>query len=264
MNPPNKIRTFSPHGEAAALMLLYKAWRESRLGFLLSIGAIVLFCTVFGLSPRPEPDPQHPHTYAALIYSVTYGGALRNIFLVLTLLLGLGGLLRERSYGTLAYTLALPVRRSRFIVARVVVGFAELSAIAFAPTALLPTFAVWTHHFYPSIPQAFKFAVLWIGCGTIFFAFGVLISTFVPGDYPAAAACLISLFAYLVVVEFAPLEKYPSVDLYNVITAYHMPYFSGRDTCFVTYLPWRTLCMVTLLAAATLVIAAQIVERQDF
>lgn len=245
-------------------MLLYKAWRESRLGFLLSIGAIVMFCTVFGSSPRPEPDPQHPHTYAALIYSVTYGGALRNIFLVLTLLLGLGGFLRERSYGTLAYTLALPVRRSRFITARAVVGFAELSALAFVPTVLLPTLAVWTHHSYPSIPQALKFAVLWIGCGTVFFAFGLLISTFVPGDYPAAAACLISLFAYLVVLEFAPLEKFPSVDLYNVITAYHMPYFSGRDSCYVKYLPWGTLSIVVLLALAIVGLAAQIAERQDF
>lgn len=245
-------------------MLLYKAWRESRLGFLLSVSAVALFCTVFGLSPRPDPNPQHPHTYAWIMYAVTYGGALRNIFLILTLLLGLGGFLRERSYGTLAFTLALPVRRSRFITARAVVGFAELSALAFVPTVLLPTFAVWTHHSYPSIPQALKFAVLWIGCGTVFFAFGLLISTFVPGDYPAAAVCLMSLFAYLVVLEFAPLEKYPSVDLYNVITARHMPYFSGRDTCFLTYVPWGTLSAVVLLASVIIVLAVQIAERQDF
>lgn len=245
-------------------MLFYRAWRESRLGFLLSIAAIIMFCVVFGSSPRPEPDPQHPHTYAALIYSVTYGGALRNIFLVLTLLLGLGGFLRERSYGTLAYTLSLPVRRSRFIVARAAVGFAELSALALVPAVLLPTFAAWTHHSYPLLPQALKFAVLWIGCGTVFFAFGLLLSTFVPGDYPSAAACLISLFAYLVALEFLPLDGFPSLDLFNVIAARHMPYFSGRETCFISYLPWHTLSAIVLLGIGIIAAAMQVVERQDF
>ena len=28
-------------------------------------------------------------------------------------------------------------------------------------------------------------------------------------------------------------RTFPSVDLYKVITAYHMPYFSGRDSCYV-------------------------------
>lgn len=246
------------------MMLLYKAWRESRLGFLLSIGAIVMFCTAFGLSPRPDLNPQHPHTYTWFLYNATYGGPLRNIFLVLTLLLGLGGFLRERSCGTLVYTLALPVRRSRFIAARATVGFAELSALAFVPTLLLPNLAVWTGHSYPSLLQALTFAVLWIGCGTVFFAFGLLVSTFVPGDYPAATACLMGLFAYLVVLEFAPPERFPSVDLYNVITARHMPYFSGRETCFVTYLPWGTLSIVVLLALGVIALAAQIAERQDF
>ena len=243
-------------------MLLYKAWRESRLGFLLSMSALVLLCTVFGLSPRA--DLLHKYTYTQITFLQNYGGPLRNIFIVLTLLLGLGGFLRERSYGTLAYTLTLPVRRSSFVAARATVGVAELSALALVPTVLLPIFAAMANQSYPSIPQAFKFAVLWIVCGTMFFAFGLLLSTFVPGDYPAAAACLVSLFAYLIALEFDSAEKFPSFDLFNVITAWHMPYFSGRDTCFVTYLPWRTLSVITLLAITTIAVAGQIVERQDF
>jgi ABC-type transport system involved in multi-copper enzyme maturation permease subunit len=243
------------------MMLLYKAWRESRLGFLVSISAFAVICTMLCLFPRT--DFHEKYTYTQIIY-LTYAGILRNVFLLLTILLGLGGFLRERSYGTIAYTLTLPVRRSRFIFARAVVGFGELSALALVPAFLLPLFAVWSHHSYPSVPQTFKFAVLWIGCGTIFFAFGLLLSTFVPGDYPAAAACLISLFAYLIVLEFAPLEKYPSLDLYNVMAAWHMPYFSGRDTCLVTYLPWGTLFILMLFALGLLATACQIVERMDF
>ena len=244
------------------MMLLYKAWRESRLGFIISIASLAVICTLICLFPRA--DSQHKYTYTQTIYLVTYAGILRNIFIVLTLLLGLGGFLRERSYGTLAYTLALPVRRSRFIAARAVVGFAELSALALVPAVLVPVLSRWSHHAYPSIPQALHFSVLWIGCGTIFFTFGLLLSTFVPGDYPAAAACLITLFVYLIVLEFAPLENFPSFDLFNVIGAWHMPYFSGRDTCFLTYLPWGTLSIIALLSVITVAAAALVVEHQDF
>lgn len=243
-------------------MQLYKAWRESRLGFLLSIAALATICTLFCLFPRV--DPQHRYTYRQTMYLVTYAGVLRNIFVVLTLLLGLGGFLRERSSGTLQFTLALPARRCHFVAARALVGVAELSAFALVPTILVPMFSRWSHHSYPSIPQALHFSVLWICCGTVFFAFGLLLSTFVPGDYPAATTCLISLFGYLAVLEFAPLERFPSFDLFNVIAAWHMPYFSGRDTCFIMYLPWRTLSAVALLAVGIIALAAQIAERQDF
>jgi ABC-type transport system involved in multi-copper enzyme maturation permease subunit len=244
------------------MMHLYKAWRESRLGFVLSIAALATIGTLFCLFPRL--DPQHKYTYTQTMYLVTYAGVLRNIFIVLTLLLGLGGFLRERSHCTLQFTLALPARRSHFFAARALVGVAELSAFALVPAILVPMFSRWSHHSYPSIPQALHFSVLWICCGAMFFAFGLFLSTFVPGDYPAATACLISLFVYLVILEFAPLEKFPSFDLFNVIAAWHMPYFSGRDTCFVTYLPWGTLSIVVLLALGIITLAAQIAERQDF
>jgi ABC-type transport system involved in multi-copper enzyme maturation permease subunit len=243
------------------MMLLYKAWRESRLGFVLSVSAYAVICTLFCLFPRS--DPQGKYTYIQTTY-LTYIGILRNIFILLTILLGLGGFLRERSYGTIAYTLALPVRRRGFVAARAIVGLAELSALALTPALLLPIFSRWAHHPYPMTSQTLKFAVLWIACGALFFAFGLLLSTFVPGDYPAAAASLISLFAYLIFLEFVPLEKYPSFDLYDVMAAWHMPYFSGRDSCFVTYLPWGTLSIIVLLAAATVALAGYIVERQDF
>lgn len=243
-------------------MLFYKAWRESRLGFVLSIFALTVICALFCLFPRT--DPQHRYTYTQIIYLVAYAGVLRNIFIVLTLLLGLGGLLRERSHGTLQFTLAIPVRRSRFVAARAIVGFAELTAFALVPAILVPVFSRWSHQSYPSISQGLHFAVLWISCGAVFFSFGLLLSTFIPGDYPAAAACLISLFAYLIALEFFPLEKFPSFDLFNVIAAWHMPYFSGRETCFIAYLPWPTLSAIVVLALAIVAVATQIVERQDF
>ena len=244
------------------MMLLYKAWRESRLGFLLSISALAIFCAICCLNHRA--DLERKFTFTQITYLQNYAGILRNIFVVLTLLLGLGGLLRERASGTAPFTLALPVRRACFIAARAIVGFGQITVLALLPALLIPAFSRWSHHSYPSVAQALHFSVLWIVCGTVFFAFGLLVSTFVPGDYPAAAACLIGLFGYLVALEFAPFEKFPSLDLFSVIAAWHMPYFSGRDTCLVTYLPWGSLSAILVLALSIIVIAAQILERQDF
>jgi ABC-2 type transport system permease protein len=110
------------------MMLSYKAWRESRLGFLLSIFALALFCALYFYSVDNRPDTVHRYTDLQKTYLVIYHGAVRNIFIVLTLLLGLGGLLRERAHGTLEFTLSFPVRRRRIVLTRAAVGLPRWSS----------------------------------------------------------------------------------------------------------------------------------------
>jgi ABC-2 type transport system permease protein len=243
-------------------MLCYKAWRESRLGFLLSVAALVFFLGVYTMFPRI--DPLHRYTYTQETYLITYRGAVRNMFIVLTLLLGMGGLLRERSHHAVGFTLALPVSRFKLVATRAGVGVAEMAVLALVPALLLPVFTGLSHHTYPSFAQALQFSAVWIGCGTIFFAAGFFLSSVVSGDYPTAAACLICLFAYLMVLNLDFFERFPSLDLFNVMSGERMPYFSGRDTCALTYLPWRTLLIIALLACVVLSAARQIIERLDF
>lgn len=241
-------------------MLFYKAWRESRLGFLLSVLALTVVCWMYWTFPRYDPR----FTYLQDTYLVTYRGAIRNIFIVLTLFLGLGGFLRERSYGTLGFTLALPISRFRLVITRAAVGVVEMALLALVPAMLSLIRSAWLHQGYPSLSQALVFSAVWIGCGIMFLAVGLLISSVVPGDYPAATACLMSLFAYLMLLDQGLFERFPSFDLFNVMSGDSMPYFSGRDTCELTYLPWRTLFIIALLACSVLAAAWQVVERRDF
>jgi ABC-2 type transport system permease protein len=94
-------------------MLWYKGWRESRTRFLLSAVTIAGLCVLFVLiqsDSRASIDSE-PLTYVGYIWRTIYKGYLRELFILLVLLLGAGGLLRERAYGTAGYTLALPISR---------------------------------------------------------------------------------------------------------------------------------------------------------
>jgi hypothetical protein len=111
-------------------MLAYKAWRESRTRFLLSSVSLAWGCSVVVLmqgSLRVELHAQMP--YSKYIWSAVYkSNGLRDLYLVLVLTLGLGGLLPERARGTSGFTLALPVSRFRLVATRAMVGLAELTA----------------------------------------------------------------------------------------------------------------------------------------
>jgi ABC-type transport system involved in multi-copper enzyme maturation permease subunit len=52
-----------------------------------------------------------PSSFVSTIWVFAYRGYMREFFLLMILLLGVGGLLRERSYGTAVFTLVLPVDR---------------------------------------------------------------------------------------------------------------------------------------------------------
>ena len=86
----------------------------------------------------------------------------------------------------------------------------------------------------------------------------------VPGDYPAAAACLISLFAYLIILNLDVVGHVHSLDLFDVMSGEHMPYFSGRDLCTIAWIPWSLLARYALVAIVLFGAACRIVERQEF
>src|SRR5258707_719664 len=94
--------------------LCAKAWSESRGRFVVSAvviaglcAALLVFQTMF--RARMLEIGGRDAGYTAYAYARIYGGVVRSIFLILAILLGLGGLARERSHGTIGFTLALPV-----------------------------------------------------------------------------------------------------------------------------------------------------------
>jgi hypothetical protein len=76
------------------MMLLYKAWLESRVRFLLSFLAMAGLSVVFVFFNHDVRTvvTDHDVSYAEYIWNGIFKGQLREIYVVLALLLGMGGL----------------------------------------------------------------------------------------------------------------------------------------------------------------------------
>src|SRR5215813_10268679 len=116
-------------------MLWYKAWRESRVRFLLSAAVLVFLC--LGLMYRARtgfPPPDRPDLpYSAWVWANIYGNLNPTVFIILAMILGLGGLQRERPVGTATFTLSLPVTRVRLVLVRAAAGILQVLVLSFLP-----------------------------------------------------------------------------------------------------------------------------------
>lgn len=104
-------------------MLWYKAWRESCVRFFLSAGIIAVMCLLYilfhtRLYSGVIHDHPNVHNYIQYIHWTIFGGTTRGIMQLSCLLLGLGGLQRDRKQNTLGFTLALPASRFALVATR--------------------------------------------------------------------------------------------------------------------------------------------------
>ena len=120
-------------------MLWYKAWLESRVRFLVSAIVLSAYCVAFVQRARFDFPPLTEPTlrYSVFVWRGIYNGADTLMFVIVAVMLGLGGLQRERAAGTTSYTLALPVSRLR-LATRVAVGWIEVAAFASIPVLVVP------------------------------------------------------------------------------------------------------------------------------
>ena len=246
------------------VMLLYKSWRESRVRFLLSAVALAVICAsfVFFRVDASSGIGDEPLSYPVYIWRNTYKGYLRELFMILTILLGLGGLARERDHRTVGFTLALPVSRWRLLATRVLVGFAEVILLATVPAIVLPTLSPLIGQVYPS-SQAWSFTILWATVGSLIFAMSVLASVVFGGEFTAPIASLLGLVSYSFLAD-RPLVERHLTDIHDVMSGTNMAYFTERTGVLTGPLPWATLFTVLLGAAALIAIGARITSRQDF
>src|SRR5690348_10066670 len=123
-------------------MLLYKAWRESRTRFFLSAAIIGTMCLVYTLfHARLFPGVAHDHpavvTYVEYLHATIFGGLTRGLLQLSCLLLGLGGLQRDREQNRLGFTLALPVSRISLVASRAALGMVQVVALSAVPSLLI-------------------------------------------------------------------------------------------------------------------------------
>jgi ABC-2 type transport system permease protein len=244
-------------------MLWYKAWRESGTRFVLSAIALTLLCLIIVFSQKENRGASEGISFAEYIWIFTYSTYAKDLFLVATLLLGFGGLLREATTGTAGFTLALPVLRSELVAVRVTVGLLQMAGLALLPALVVPALSHFVHESYPLL-QAWEFSLLWIGCGSIVFATGFLLSIFLRGEYTGAVACFAVLIGYFAIMNLPSIGDLPFANLDRVMSGDEMPYFRESTHQLIGPLPWTPLLVIISIALGMLVIADRVVQHQDF
>jgi ABC-2 type transport system permease protein len=208
-----------------------------------------------GLSDRPM-------TYMEFIWRIVYKGYLRELFVILVLMLGAGGLLRERDHGTAGFTLALPVSRLRLVLWRALVGLCEVVLLSCIPAIVIPVLSPLVGQVYPW-SQAWQFSLLWSVGGAFVFILGFLASNIFAGEYTAPIVAFLSLLLYSTLADLPVAERY-SLDIHDVMSGAGMPYFRARDAVLIGPLPWLALSLFLIIALGLLGLASRIVQARDF
>src|SRR5258708_11466340 len=242
-------------------MLWYKAWLESQTRFLLGAVTIAGFCIGFVLFHRDGARMfDRPPTYVEYIWELVYKGYLRELFVLLTLLLGVGGLLRERDFGTSGFTLALPVSRLHLVSVRAGLGFAQVAALSLLPAIVIPALSPITGQLYPW-SQAMQFAVLWAVAGALIFMIGFLASSLFGGEYTAPVVAFLGLLVYSVVADLPFFERH-SLDIHDIMSGTGMSYFQPNESVLIGPLPWNALAVILLIVFSLVALAGRVTRHQ--
>lgn len=238
-------------------MLWIKAWRETRTRFLLVAAILAAMCAWAVFFPQTVIDGRHID-FRTSVYEYVYYGKAKGVFGILVIFMGTGGLLRERSLRTAAFTLSLPVSRLRLVAVPATVGLAELAALALLPAMLLPILSILVGQTYP-LPEALQFSALWFGLGSTIFAVAFFFSVIASGEFVAPVA------SYLILM----LQGYvgPAIGIEFVLKA-----MSGLGTVYrdapgnivATGLPWGSLAAYSASALILFAVSGFITQRRDF
>jgi ABC-2 type transport system permease protein len=232
------------------MMLAYKAWRESAARFGVSVLALLWIGLVFVVLQPGRVGASAADTYVPFIRHAMYEGFVREMFIVFAMVLGFGGLLQERARGTVGFTLALPVSRTRLLTVRALIGLLEVVGLALIPALVLVCVSPLVHEGYP-LSEAVRFSALWSGAGMAIFAIAFVLSTAVGGEIAAPAACVATIFLYLVVAEVPPLGALPAFNVLQLMNA-------GGP------LPLTRLLLTIGVACGLVAVADGVTRRQDF
>ena len=245
------------------MMLFYKAWRESRSKFLISVLALTGYCALqvwFYQPGLPSQGRFSNASYEQYVDNQVFAGMGGGLFILLTIFLGAGGLLRERARHTAVFTLALPVRRAGLVGTQIAVGLTEVTSIAILPALLIQPLSATVDQSY-LMAEALRFSVVRLICGTFIFAVSLLLSNVLKGEYTPAIASFMFLFLQNRVAEWSPLLR-PYV-LNPMATVNGRWQFVAGVRNIDNPLPWTGLLIMIATAIALFAVATEITKRES-
>jgi len=238
-------------------MLWYKAWLDTWARFVVSLLGItgLVSYVVFH-------NEQSALSYARMdYYYASFHGThslLCILWVMAVTLLIMGGLLREKAAGVSAFTLALPVSRTRLMRVRILVGLGQAMTLVMVPWAAMMLVGGLTGKI-PPLSQAGFHIVLLASGGLVFFAIALLVSSLVEGEYTAP------IISFGTMIGLAIATGDPSVRAYSpwdfIIGG---SYWDRHSSLLVGPLPWLPIAVWIAIAIALIVVAVTAIEKREF
>jgi ABC-2 type transport system permease protein len=257
----------------------YAGWLVSLLGFLgyeaiVGVSGLRRYpaCDLYRLMSEPRaPWPALIAVTAATaglvaighgyLHARVYATVGQGLFVVLAVLLGLGGTRRERAHGSLGFTLALPAPRAAHAAVRAAVGLAEVIALAAIPAVVVPVCSAAIGEHYGA-GQAATFALLWAAIGSAVFAASFAVSIVVANDYAALAVAVLTVrFAPPILARLPGLHRLPPIQ--DLLSGRGMAYFDPRHAQ-LTCEPWGVVAAAAIATAAVLIGCVRLTRRDRF
>jgi ABC-2 type transport system permease protein len=239
------------------MMLWYKAWLETRARFLVSLFAITAICSYSILHRNPLGQRMSPLNWYNFVLHQTHGQLVMLWVLAVSLLM-MGGLLQEAAAGASDFTLALPVSRTRLMMARIGMGYAQSIVLVVLPWTimfLIDFFSVKVN----SIENAWFHVVLLAAGGTVFVAWAFLVSCVIAGPYTAPA---VALGVVLIGALWLGDPAFNDWSPFSLLTGQA---FLNRTTGALDGpVPWFRLATTIAIAAAVTWAAVKAVQRKEF
>jgi ABC-type transport system involved in multi-copper enzyme maturation permease subunit len=235
----------------------HKLWLETRWRFLLALVLVTCLSAV----DVAQADRVMPKLGLALgdfpqfVWKM-YFTRVSLAWLLGTLLLASGGLLREQAVGTSLFSLSLPISRRRWLLTRVLAAVIESFVLAFVPVVVIPVVARAVGHSYPA-EEAIKFSLLMFLTGLAAFGVGVLGSTLVQGEY---APILLGVGFVFLIGMLANISL-PAGEFGDYITGrQHM----DSQWHLTKGWPWWAIAANLAGAIGLIALAVRRLERRDF
>ncbi len=260
--------------------LLYKAWIETRVRFGAGLVAASIVC-IFHMEQHGwlvemwTRELQNPkgyhfswmplgiHDYGWYLWHYLYDNYLQQVWALFAILFAFGGLIRERSDGTVLFSLGLPVSRRRWLFTRLAVALIESIALSLFAVVVVAVGSAFLHESF-SLTQVLLHTALMVAAGAFMIAFGNLCYTLFPGNYLSLILTLVLLGApYLWLQTYMQHERYLGHGTWlGYLDFAHA--MAGPWQLHWATAPWMTLLVVWMLTGLALWIAAAHGDRVDY
>jgi len=250
-----------PFGSAP---LLWKAWCESRGRFF---SALVLLTSLVVYAVLTSPGflarynahfPDKLLLYSVYVWTGLFNRTLQVLWVLVAIVVALGGLAREKATGVALFSLALPIKRLHFFLIRAAMAWAESIVLGVVSALLIPSLSLLVGETYP-FSQALAFGLWMSVAGFVILAFGLLLSEMFEGEFTAPVVGLCTLTAIFLGYKSHTFRGWNIFDVMSATAS-----INPQTQLLTGTFHWLDLAACLLFSMVLLFAAGAVIKARDF